>query len=536
MANVPVISFNAGELSPLIDARSDLDKFRHGCRTMENMIPRIYGPAERRPGTKYIATTTSTGRVVPFIYSNSIAYILLFENKKLYFYYNGAQVLNGGGTRLTVDTPYAGADLAKLQFKQLNDVMWITHPDYPPYKLSRTSATAFSLAKITFELGPFKTRNDIANDNSVTMKPSVTTGNGTLTASSSTFVAGHVGALFSVIQPRVDTKQSGSKTKPDTGVIGSAMLVEGTFTFTTSGTWEGEVKLERSIDGTTWEFYRAWISQITYTGTEEEEDIYYRINVVSLTSGTIKCLLTINSSTQEGVCEITGYTSGTVVSMTVKKAFASTNTDVRWSEGAWSAVQGYPKCMTFFKDRAVYASSTSQPQSIWLSATGDYEYFYKGTLDDASFWLTLASDERNAIEWISALESILIGTSGGTWRLRSNSYDEPITPTNFSITQQNTQGSKNIQALPINDVILYVDTVGRKVRELLMDGDRDKYAALDLTALAEHITDSGIIAFAYQQHPDSLLWLALADGTLLSMAYEREQKVVAWSKHPFSGE
>ena len=114
----PIVSFNAGELTPKVDARSDIAKYKSGCRTLENMIALIYGPAERRPGTKYIETCGGIARVMPFIYSNSIAYIVLMEDLKFYFYYNGGQVLNGASTRLTLVTPYLEADLFEVQYKQ----------------------------------------------------------------------------------------------------------------------------------------------------------------------------------------------------------------------------------------------------------------------------------------------------------------------------------------------------------------------------------------------------------------------------------
>ena len=530
MLNYPAICFNAGEVTPLIDARSDIDKYKFGCRTMENLIPRIYGPVVRRPGTKFIDEVVGVGRVVSFVYSNTIAYILLFEDQRLYFYFDGARVLDSSQDRLMVVSPYLASDLHELQFKQLNDVMWITHPDYPPYKLSRTSVTAFTLEAITFDYGPFKKRNDKEVGDDVTMAPSVTTGDGTLTSSSAFFVAGHIGALFSVYQPRVNTVVSGESSGAE--LVGSAILVEGSYTFTTGGTWEGSVRLERSIDGSTWEHFRTWTNQVQYTNTENDKGVQYRINVVSLDSGTVKTTLTVNSSVQQGICRITAFTSDTVVDMTVIKDFASTNADVRWLEGSWSEYRGYPTCITFFEDRAVYAGSPHQPQSIWLSATGDYEYFFEGTLDDSSFWLTMSSDQRNAVQWIAPLEALMIGTSGGLWRLRSSDFDEPITPTNFSIKQQTSDGSKAIQALPIGDVILFVDPVGRKVREAIFDGD--KYVAPDLTALAEHITESGIVAIAHQKHPDSILWAVRDDGALLSMTYERKQNVVAWAKHPMT--
>ena len=54
MSNLGVIRFNSGEATPLIDARNDIDKYAGLCRRLENYFPRIYGPVERRPGTKFI--------------------------------------------------------------------------------------------------------------------------------------------------------------------------------------------------------------------------------------------------------------------------------------------------------------------------------------------------------------------------------------------------------------------------------------------------------------------------------------------------
>jgi hypothetical protein len=54
MINVPIINLNSGEFSPLIDVRSDVDKYKSGCRKLDNFFPRVYGVVERRPGTKFI--------------------------------------------------------------------------------------------------------------------------------------------------------------------------------------------------------------------------------------------------------------------------------------------------------------------------------------------------------------------------------------------------------------------------------------------------------------------------------------------------
>jgi len=164
--NYPVISLNAGKLTPLIDTRSDIEKYSSGCRILDNMIPLVYGPVERRPGTKYIAEcqdSSVVSRMVSFIYSDTLAYEIEFSNLIINVYYNGSAVDAG------IVTPYLEADLFQLQFEQSADVMWITHPSYQPRKLTRVSATEFSLDAITFDKGPFIERNDIAEDDDVTI-------------------------------------------------------------------------------------------------------------------------------------------------------------------------------------------------------------------------------------------------------------------------------------------------------------------------------------------------------------------------------
>lgn len=49
-----IIAFNAGEVTPELDARIDLDKYEQGCRTMENMLLFVQGGARRMPGTTFV--------------------------------------------------------------------------------------------------------------------------------------------------------------------------------------------------------------------------------------------------------------------------------------------------------------------------------------------------------------------------------------------------------------------------------------------------------------------------------------------------
>jgi len=605
MPKIPILSFNAGELSPQIDARIDIEKYSSGCRNLENFIPRVYGSAERRPGTKYIGDAKNsdlTARMVPFIYSDTIAYMCEFGEDYIRFYYDGARVVgstsptawadataykmgqfvtyltviyrclvahtsssgsgDGSGGEpdsnftdwvtadLTSDsepicetpTPYQEADLLELQIRQIADTMWIIHKNYQPRKLTRTSTTTFDLSTITVSDGPFKKRNDLANADSITLTPSATTGTITLTASSATFNSSHIGALFKITQPRATPYVNGSRTHAQgAGTITSAITVKGEFRFSTTGTWDKVITLQRNVNSEGWETFRTWQSKsdarinVAETFTEDDSGVQYRAYVVSTSTGTINCTINVFDSTQSGIARVTGFTSNTVVTATVLTTFASTNASYRWFEGAWSNDEGWPAAFTFFEERAVYAGSTGSPQTMWLSASGDYEKFEEGTNPDSAFWLTMGSDKRNSIRWLSALEALCIGTNGGEWRLRAKSLDEQLTWENFDLKQQTAYGSKKIQPLAVGSAILFVDTVGRKIREMTFVEAQQKFVAPDLARLAEHITLGGITSIAFQKNPDLILWSTLAGGTLLSMGYDRDENSIGWAEHPLGG-
>ena len=50
-------NFSAGEFSPLLSGRVDLEKYASGCEIMENYMPRPHGPAVRRGGLRFIVPT-----------------------------------------------------------------------------------------------------------------------------------------------------------------------------------------------------------------------------------------------------------------------------------------------------------------------------------------------------------------------------------------------------------------------------------------------------------------------------------------------
>lgn len=202
-----------------------------------------------------------------------------------------------------------------------------------------------------------------------------------------------------------------------------------------------------------------------------------------------------------------------------------------------TSADNYPSVVTFFEQRLVFGGTNNNPQTLWFSKNGDYENFTTGTGDDDALIYTIASNQVNAIRYLSATRVLTIGTTGGEYVLTATS-DGPVTPSETVIRKYSNYGSAPVEPVQVADVTLFVQRGGRKVREFRYVGDINvsAYQAPDVTVVAEHITAGGITDFAYQQEPDGVVWCVRADGTLLGLTYRREEEVVAWHKHVIGGE
>ena len=493
-------SFNAGELSPLLKGRPTLDKYRNGCETLENFIPQIQGPARKRPGTRFVAEVKDSAdatRLIPFEYSTTQAYVLEFGDLYIRFYLDGGVVESSPGVPYEIVSPYTSAQLAALEYAQSADVIYITHPDHPPYKLARTSALSWTITAVTFAWPPF---ND-ENVGTTTLTASAVTGNITLTASASLFVSADVGSYFKI------SEVSASK-------------------------------------------YNQWTTGVSYSSGDI---VYYLGNIYE--SGTTAAAGTrppIHTSGAEsdgavtwtflhdgaGYAQVTAYTSATLVNATVIKRLPATalTGSTRWAEGAWSARRGYPHAVTFYEDRLWFAGSASKPQTLWASVSGDYENHKYGTNDDDALNYTINTQDMNTIEWLAPTKVLAIGTANGEFTLSATQISDPVTPTNVKITPQTTFGSAtDVKPLRVGSVILFLQRAGRKLREYAYQFDTDSFVAPNMNVLADHITESGVLELAYQQEPSQIVWAPRTDGVLTGMTYERTEDVVGWHRHTIGG-
>jgi hypothetical protein len=240
-------------------------------------------------------------------------------------------------------------------------------------------------------------------------------------------------------------------------------------------------------------------------------------------------------SFNSGKAKITARTSTTVVVCTITTAFASTAATAAFNLGAFSDTTGHPSCVSFFEQRLVFAGTTDEPQTIFFSAAGDYENMTTGTNAADAMVYTIAANQVNAIRYMKAVRTLVVGTTGGEYTVSADGTDASITPTNITIKRQSSYGSANVDAIPAGNAILFLQKAKRKIRELQYNFDSDGYQAPDLTILNETVTDTGINEMSYQQEPGSNIWCVRDDGVLACLTYQRSENVIAWSRHIFGG-
>lgn len=127
-------SFAAGEISPYVANRVDLDKYKSALLTAQNLVIRPFGGCYRRQGSEFIGQVKYDDKPTALVAFNAgidDAYLLEVGYQYIRIWEDGKYT----GTELS--TPYDNVD--NLQFTQSADTMFICSGDYPIQCLQRTA-------------------------------------------------------------------------------------------------------------------------------------------------------------------------------------------------------------------------------------------------------------------------------------------------------------------------------------------------------------------------------------------------------------
>jgi len=433
-------SFTAGEISPRLEGRTNIEKYREGLSDLTNMVVMPHGGVTRRPGTEYlgeIANSSVKSRLIPFQFKTSDTYILEFGNQTMRVLRNDLQVLNSSAKTIT-------------------------------------AITKANPGVLTSNSHGFSNGDEVFIDS--------------------------VGGMTELNGRNYLIANSTTNTFTLTDLFGVAVNTTNFTTFTSGGTATEIYEIASP-------YAEADLFDVRFA---QSADTMYLVHP----SYDIRTLTR------------TDHNAWTFATLSITGS----------PNPALSGTNNRPSVVSFFEQRLVFGNTNNNPQTLFFSKNGDYDNFTVGTGDNDALIYTIASNQVNAIRFLSATRVLTVGTSGGEYVLTSTN-DGPVTPTTTLIRKYSNYGTAQIDPVQVADVTLFAQRGKRKIREFKFVGDVNTggYSAPDMTILAEHVTEGGLVQMAFQQEPDSVVWCIREDGTLLGLTYRREEEVVAWHKHVIGG-
>ena len=471
-------AFNNGELSPLLNTRSDINPYQYGAKEITNCYVLPQGGLTKRGGLQHVdflKDSTKPVKLIPFNHSRNNEYVLCLNAGVIQFLKN-KQFIKNGSTRVQLTHPYTDSQLNEIKYTQYQSVMYITHPDHPPKQLIRTSDTVWSISDIDVT---YNALSGQTFDNGFITFKIVSTPFTDFRSSSTT--NNIVNSSNVVTQSTTSSTQNQIKKHFKTG---------DKFTFTTDGSGNMTTPVSTIADG----FEVGYIIPI---------DVYADNDPAQ----TWTITLLFRDDKQER-WSVVGSKSGQV--------------KVQWYSN------NYPAVCSFHEQRLYFASTKYNPLRIWGSKIGDFLDFTLG-LDDDGVQFDIDNNTRDHIVSLESGRVLLPMTRSAEFTMTGN-QDSGITSQTVRIRRQTTKGSSDIKPKQIDEEILFVDKTQKRVNAISYDLTTDTNIAPDLTTMSNHISGKGFVDMT-QQYSKNLMWLVNKDGQLVSLCHIREQNVTGWTKH-----
>lgn len=429
-----------------------------------------------------------------------------------------------------LSSPWDEVHLPKLRWEQSGDVIYVAADGTKQYKIERRGdGRSWSIVEYFPENGPFR----VQNTGPIDITPSAISGQITLTASKPLFRPGHANhSLFRMAssgQTVTNTISAQDTFTPVIRVVGAeaarvfAVIIENLsdstvtlqFAFSDDGPWN-DTSPQYTVDFSD-----------SYDDGQDDQIIFYRLGIKTGDYGTdtVTCTLNYTGGSIQGVVRINGYVSRTSVTASVLSDLGATTATKDWWEGEWSDHRGYPSAVALHEGRLWWAGN----DKIFGSVSDGYENWDDNTVGDSGpISRSIGFGPIRIIHWLMSMGRLLFGTSDNSSNIaaakmdgnnplgaRSNSFDEPLTPTNFNIKTISSRG-------------LFVDRTEQRLHELLYDIDQQDYKSQDLTVFAPDYNKAGIVQIAVQIKPDLRVHCVRADGTAGVLIYDRLENVICW--------
>ncbi len=583
-------SFDAGELSPLVQGRVDVEKYKKGLAIGVNYIPTLQGPLVRRPGTKFITGVKDPSKpptLIPFQFSATQSYMLEVGDQYVRFFAREGEILtsstvfNVAGTYgiglsspflaftgvrpspaagvvetitsssvvaanqiLELVSPYTYLEAAQLKYAQAGDVLYLAHPNHPLRKLQRFGNEAWDLKTVYFQDGPY-----LANNTYKTFFDSARVGLVPQGAGPGTIIVDAY-PFFRIVAAANDG--TGRIRLTASSVSHGFLTGDKVFVTGVPGTVEAN-NGSSSIQGS------YWVIDMSTVAQPNQMDLVNSafVNTMTGSSGFVKPALFQmlaapntwadvnpdglggrvvafnNAGVRYWATIVRVLNAGSCLAIVASgNQMPGTSVISAWQMGTYSQGNGFPSCVTFHQDRLALGGAASFPQRLDASMNADYEHFAGSgsslqVADNNALSFNLLSGESNPLRWIkSSAQGLLAGSGSTEWQVSPNNQLAALTPTNVNAQATSFFGSANVDAVQAGNATLYIQSAYRKVRELNYFFQVGTFRSTDLTELSEHITSPQVTKLVVQKEPYPLVWGLRSDGWLLSMSYNRDDTTI----------
>lgn len=460
--------------------------------------------------------------------------------------YGTASATSGTSARIySITSPWDENEVWELDFAATSGVLTLCHPDYTTRELTRASDTSWTLAEIDYEpelSSPAGVAVAANSTGSETYEYRVTaiaadTLEESYPGSDATVTATNVSAITKA-DPAVVTANGHPFADGDeiylTGVGGMTEVNKRFFTVANSATNTFELEGEDSQN------------YGTFTGTATAELTWTKItngaatpdNTVSFTKVTDAIKYAIyRRDNAGGVFGLIGETKNTSFTDDNVAPDFSINPPVQLLPFRGSSNQ--PGAVGYYQQRRVFGGTTNDPDTSRFSHPGSHSNFSTseaGAANDA-FAITLDAQEVAKIRHYVPRRKLLVFTEGAEYTIHAiGSTDGFYFDTALQDNETNL-GIGDVKPLVVDKKTLMIEKLGKRVYDVSYDIAEDGYDAVDLLALANHLTEADTLTdWTYAQIPYSLVPVIRSDGVMPVMTFKPEHRVTAWSRWTTDGE
>lgn len=563
VATISQPSFAAGELSPAVQGRTDLAKYRAGAALLRNFFVQAYGGAATRAGSAIVGRCKqpygTRPRDIDFIYGQLQAYALEFGELYMRVIMNGGYVLEPtlAITAATAANPTVFTHVAH----GLLAGDWLFAAGFTTAGWIGFNSTAGFLFKVaTVPTVDTFTCTDL-DGNAISSLGFGAYPGGATVARIFTLTTPYAAADLPLLK-YVQSADVMTLTHPSYAARNLTRSSHYAWTLSTI-TFAALVQVPTALAAVgsgalTLDFYYVVTAE---TDSPPEESLPTAAAVCSgvalnQQTGLNNALTWAAPATGPTPARYKIYGSRPVahgapaptvfgyIGQTTSLAFNDTNIAPDFSQSPPThrdpfAGANYPAVSNYFQGRQGFAAPTAFPLTAYLSQSANFKNMdvHIPVLPDDAITITLVSRQVNAIKALIAVNALIALTSSGAWMISGGSQSDVITPSTIVATPQAYNGICDVPPLPINYDILYVQARGSKVRDLAYNFYVNLYTGNDVSVLSNHLFFGyQILEWCYAEEPWYQIQAVRDDGQMLVFAYLKEQDVYAWSHYDTFGQ